>query len=147
MKNPAIEAFIHCQRIAVAGASRSGKKFGNMAAKELQKRGFQVVLIHPEAKEIDGQPCYPSLTAARGHVDAVLISVPAAQAAEIMREAAGIGLRNVWLQQGAETPELIALGQELNLDLVSKKCVLMYAPPVRSYHGWHRGFTKLVGQL
>ncbi len=147
MKNPAIEAFIRCRRIAVAGASRSGKKFGNMTAKELQKRGFQVVLIHPEAKEIDGQPCYPSLTAARGQVDAVLISVPAAQAAEIMREAAGIGLHNVWLQQGAETPELIALGQELNLDLVSKKCVLMYAPPVRSYHGWHRGFSKLVGQL
>lgn len=147
MTIPAIEEFIRCQRIAVAGASRSGKKFGNIAAKELQKRGFQVVLIHPEAKEIDGQPCYPSLTAARDQVDAVLISVPAAHAAALMREAAGIGLRNVWLQQGAETPELLALGQELHLNLVSKKCVLMYAPPVRSYHGWHRGFTKLVGQL
>jgi predicted CoA-binding protein len=56
-------------------------------------------------------------------------------------------LRNVWLQQGAETPELIALGRELGLDLVSGKCILMYAPPVRSFHWLHRAVVKLMGQL
>ncbi len=149
MKNPAIEEFVTCRRIAVVGASRGGKKFGNAAAKELQACGYQVFFIHPEAQEIDGQPCYPNLSALalRGQVDAVLISVPAAQAAAVMREAASLGIRHVWLQQGAESPELLALGQELDLSLVSKKCVLMYAPPVKSYHGWHRGFVKLVGQL
>ena len=147
MKNPAIEEFVSCQRIAVAGASRGGKKFGNMAAKELQTRGYQVFIIHPEAQEIDGQPCYPNLSALRGQLDAVLISVPAAQAAAVMHEAAGLGIGHVWLQQGAESPELLALGEELGLSLVSKKCVLMYAPPVKSYHGWHRGFVKLVGKL
>jgi hypothetical protein len=85
MQNPAIEEFIRCRRIAVAGASRSGKKFGNAAAKELQKRGFQIFLVHPEAREIDGQPCYPNLAALRDRVDAVLSSMPATQAAAIMR--------------------------------------------------------------
>ena len=65
MKNPAIEEFVGCQRIAVVGASRGGKKFGNTAAKELQTRGYQVTIIHPEAQEIDGQPCYPNLSALR----------------------------------------------------------------------------------
>ena len=145
--NQAIQDFVGCQRIAVVGASRGGKKFGNVAAKELQTRGYQVTIIHPEAQEIDGQPCYPNLSALPDQVDAVLISVPAAQAAAVMREAASLGIRHVWLQQGAESPELLGLGQELGLSLVSKKCVLMYAPPVKSYHGWHRGFVKLVGQL
>ena len=147
--NQAIQDFVGCRSIAVVGASRGGKKFGNVAAKELQTRGYQVFVIHPEAQEIDGQPCYPNLSAlaSRGEVDAVLISVPAAQAAAVMREAASLGIRHVWLQQGAESPELLALGQELDLSLVSKKCVLMYAPPVKSYHGWHRGFVKLVGKL
>ena len=145
--NQAIQDFVGCQRIAVVGASRSGKKFGNAAAKELRTRGYQVAIIHPEAQEIDGQPCYPNLSALQGQVDAVLISVPATQAAAVMREAASLGIHHVWLQQGAESPELLALGQELDLSLVSKKCVLMYAPPVKSYHGWHRGFVKLVGQL
>ena len=145
--NQAIQDFVACRSIAVVGASRGGKKFGNAAAKELQTRGYQVFIIHPEAQEIDGQPCYPNLSALRGQIDAVLISVPAAQAAAVMREAASLGIRHVWLQQGAESPELLALGEELGLSLVSKKCVLMYAPPVKSYHGWHRGFVKLVGKL
>lgn len=145
--NQAIQEFVGCRSIAVVGASRGGKKFGNAAAKELQTRGYQVFIIHPEAQEIDGQPCYPNLSALRGQIDAVFISVPAAQAAAVMREAASLDIRHVWLQQGAESPDLLALGQELDLSLVSKKCVLMYAPPVKSYHGWHRGFVKLVGKL
>ena len=145
--NQAIQDFVACQRIAVVGASRGGKKFGNAAAKELQTRGYQVFIIHPEAQEIDGQTCYPNLSALQGQIDAVFISVPAAQAAAVMREAASLDIRHVWLQQGAESPELLALGEELGLSLVSKKCVLMYAPPVKSYHGWHRGFVKMVGKL
>ena len=145
--NQAIQDFVACQRIAVVGASRGGKKFGNAAAKELQTRGYQVFVIHPEAQEIDGQPCYPNLSALQGQIDAVFISVPAAQAAAVMREAASLGIHHVWLQQGAESPELLALGEELGLSLVSKKCILMYAPPVKSVHGWHRGFVKLVGKL
>ena len=145
--NQAIQDFVACQRIAVVGASRGGKKFGNAAAKELQTRGYQVFIIHPEAQEIDGQTCYPNLSALQGQIDAVFISVPAAQAAAVMREAASLDIRHVWLQQGAESPELLTLGEELGLSLVSKKCVLMYAPPVKSYHGWHRGFVKMVGKL
>ncbi len=145
--NQAIQDFVACRSIAVVGASRGGKKFGNAAAKELQTRGYQVFIIHPEAQEIDVQPCYPNLSALRGQIDAVFISVPAVQAAAVMREAASLGIRHVWLQQGAESSELLALGEELGLSLVSKKCVLMYAPPVKSYHGWHRGFVKMVGKL
>jgi predicted CoA-binding protein len=53
----------------------------------------------------------------------------------------------VWLQQGAESPEALALARDLGLNLVARKCVLMYAPPVRSFHAWHRVFARLFGQL
>jgi predicted CoA-binding protein len=145
--NTSIENFIRVKRIALAGASRSGKKFGNMAHKELKARGYEVTLVHPEATEIDGAPCFPSLAALQGKVDGVLVSVPASQAQQILREAADIGVRNVWLQQGADTPELLKLGRELGLDLVSGKCIMMYAPPVRSFHWCHRAVMKLMGQL
>lgn len=145
--NPSIQDFIDGKRIALAGASRSGKKFGNAAYKELVARGYQVYLVHPEAKEIEGEPCYPNLASLKGKVDGILVCLPASQGTLILREAAALGLRNVWLQQGAETPELIALGRELGLNLVHGKCILMYAPPVRSFHLFHRGFVKLIGQL
>jgi uncharacterized protein len=145
--NGAIQNFIDQKRIALAGASRSGKKFGNMAYKELKERGYEVYLVHPEAKEIDGEPCYPNLASLQGKVGGVLICLPASQGDAVLREAAEAGIKRVWLQQGAENMELLKLGQELGLEVVSGKCILMYAPPVRSFHRWHRGFMKLVGQL
>ncbi len=143
----AIQDFIKCKRIAIAGVSREGTKFGNTALTELAARGYQVFAVHPEAKEIAGTPCYPDLAALRGQVDGVLVSLPSQQAISVLQAAAAVGLKNVWLQQGAESPEALTLARDLGLNLVAKKCVLMYAPPVSSFHGWHRFFARLFGQL
>ena len=53
----AVQDFIGGKRIALVGMSRGGKKFGNMAAKELKERGYQVYPVHPEAEQIDGEKC------------------------------------------------------------------------------------------
>ena len=143
----AIQDFINSKRIAIAGVSREGTKFGNTAFTELAARGYQVFAVHPEAKEIAGTLCYPNLAALRGQVDGVLVVVPPQQAVPVLQEAAAVGLKNVWLQQGAESPEVLALARNLGLGLVAKRCVLMYAAPVRSFHAWHRGFAWLCGQL
>jgi len=143
----AIQDFINGKRIAIVGISRGGEKFGNTAFAELAARGYRVFAVHPTAQEIAGAPCYPNLTALRGQVDGVLVTVSPQHAVSVLREAALIGLKNVWLQQGAESPEALALARDLGLDLVVGKCVLMYAPPVRSFHAWHRAFARLFGQL
>ena len=145
--NQAIEDFVGGKRIALVGMSRSGKnKFGNSAYTELIGRGYQVYPVHPSAQEIDGVRCYPNLASLPEKVDGLLVVVPPAQAKQVLQDAAQAGIRNVWLQQGAESPEVVALGQQLGLNLVSQKCILMYAPPVRSFHGFHRFFVKLIGQ-
>jgi len=145
--NQAIQDFINGNRIAVVGVSRDETKFGNTAFTELAARGYQVFAVHPAAQEIAGTPCYPNLTALQGKVDGALVTVSPQQAVSVLREAASIGLKNVWLQQGAESPEALALARDLGLNLVARKCVLMYAPPVRSLHAWHRAFARLFGQL
>jgi uncharacterized protein len=146
MKN-AIEEFIKSKRIAVVGLSRSGKKFGNSAFAELLKRGYQVFAVHPDAAEIGGTPCYPNLGALRGKVDAVLVCIAPGGVPSILREAALNGIRNVWLQQGAESSEAIALGNELDFSLVVRKCILMYAPPVEGFHAWHRAVYRIFSKL
>lgn len=145
--NPAIENFVQGKRIAIIGASRSGKKFGNSVISELSARGYQTFLVHPEAKEIGGEPCYPNLHALKGRVDGVWICVHPQQAELALREAVQAGFQNIWLQQGAESPQAQATARELGVEPVTGKCILMYAPPVRSVHRWHRGFVKLIGQL
>jgi uncharacterized protein len=144
--NQNIIDFVTGKRIALLGASRSGKKFGNTLFAELKERGYQVFLVHPEAKEINGEPCYSSLSALAGRVDSVLICLPPPQVKEALRQAAAAGIKKVWLQQGAESGDVLAKARTFGLNPVSGKCILMYAEPVRSFHRFHRGLVKLLGK-
>ena len=142
-----IEKFVQGKRLVIIGLSRGGKKFGNIAYKELKARGYILYAIHPQAQDIEGVPCYPNLAALPGQVDGVLVSVPPQKAKAVLQEVAAAGIKNVWLQQGSESGEVLAQAKQLGLNVVSGKCILMYAPPVRGAHGLHRFVMKLIGQL
>ena len=104
--NPLIEQFVSSKRIAVVGMSRSGKKFGNMAAKELKAKGYEIYPVHPEAVEIDGFTCSPNLQSLTGKIDGVWISIPPKNVSPVLEDAAQMGLKNIWLQQGAWSAEV-----------------------------------------
>ncbi len=145
--DPLIQEFLKGKRFGLVGYSRSGRKFGNTLYAELKKRGFAVVVVHPELAEIGGEQCVPAIGALAGKVDGVVISVSPRKAALAVREAAQAGIRNVWLQQGAQSTEAVKIGREQGINLVTGKCILMYAEPVRSFHAFHRAIARLFGQV
>ena len=94
--NPAIVDFVEEKRVALVGVSRSGKKFGNAIHTELKQRGYEVFVVHPEAQEIAGDRCYPSLAALQGQVDRVIICLHAAPGrAGAARRGAGWHVQNL----------------------------------------------------
>ncbi|HXJ15909.1 MAG TPA: CoA-binding protein, partial [Candidatus Polarisedimenticolia bacterium] len=93
----AINEFVSQKKLAVVGASSKGHKFGNYAYKELRARGYCLFPVHPQAKEIEGDPSYPSLYSLPGPVDGVFISVPPEQTEQVVREAALVGIKRVWM--------------------------------------------------
>jgi predicted CoA-binding protein len=143
MATSAIEAFLGESAIAIAGASRSGRKFGNTAARTLAAKGFRVYLLHPTADEIEGRPCYRTLRDMPEPVDSLLIVVHPPEVPALLRQAAAAGVRKVWLQQGAESPEALRIASELGLQVVSGECILMYAAP-SGVHRMHRWVHDLV---
>ena len=145
--NPLINDFVNSKRIAIVGMSRSGKKFGNMAGKELKSKGYEIFPVHPEAQEIDGLTCYPDLKSLTGKVDAVWISISPKNVSPVLEEAAQIGLKNIWLQQGAWSAEVQQTIDQLQLPVVTKKCIMMYAPPVKSVHKFHHTIMGIFGKL
>lgn len=145
--NPLIDEFISCKKLALIGMSRSDKKFGNIAAKELLAKGFEIFPVHPETLEIDGIICYPNLKALEGKVEALWISIPPPKVSEVLEEAAGIGLKKIWLQQGSWSTEVKQCIDRLGLEVITKKCILMYAPPVKSFHKFHRTIKGIFGGL
>jgi predicted CoA-binding protein len=141
-----VDAFIGQPALALVGLSRSGKKFGNLACRELTAKGYRVYPIHPAAETIDGRTCYRRFADLPEPVDAVLVVVPALQAATVVREAAAAGIHHVWLQQGAESPEVLQACRDAGVDAVSGECILMFAKPT-GYHKAHRWIWQLLGRL
>ena len=143
----AVDGFLAQKTIALAGASRGGKKFGNAALKELKQKGYEVVVVHPEATEIDGTPCCHSVAELPKTVGGLLLVVPPKVSEELVVDAARAGIRRIWLQQGAESPEAIRRCAELGIDAVTGECILMFAEPAGFVHRAHRWIRKVCGKL
>jgi len=113
----------------------------------LKAKGYEIFPVHPETGEIDGMICYPDLKSLSGKVDGVWISIPPKKVPAVLEEAAEIGLKNIWLQQGAWSKEVQQTIDQLKLSVVSKKCIMMYAQPVHSVHKFHRTIKGIFGGL
>ena len=145
-KAETIAAFVAQPVFALAGASRAGKKFGNLAARTLRSKGYRVHLVHPQADFIDGERCYRSLADLPEPVAALIVVVPPKQAYDVVGDAAAAGIRMVWLQQGSEAPDIVDRCRERGLAVVDGECILMYAQPT-GFHRLHRGLWRLLRKL
>jgi predicted CoA-binding protein len=142
-----IDDFIAQRSLALVGVSRKKSKFGNMVLKELQSRGYRIFPIHREAQSIQGERCYPNLQSLPEPVGGVVLVVPPKETEAVVREAALAGFKRVWMQQGAESEAAIRFCLENSISVIYGKCILMYAPEVKSFHRIHRFFSKITGRL
>jgi len=143
----AVNGFLADRTLALVGASRSGRKFGNMVLKELTAKGYRVLPVHPDAPEIDGHAAYPSLADLPEKVGGVIVVVPPAKAEQVVRDAASAGIERVWLQQGASSPAALQAAEAHGLSVVHGECILMFAEPTGSFHRVHRFIWKVFGRL
>lgn len=142
-----IDDFVAGRTMAIVGVSADGKKgFGNAAYKELKARGYRVLAVHPRADRIQGDPCWPSLEALPEPIERLLVSISPDRAEAVVREAAAAGVKQVWLQQGAESPEVLDACREAGIRPIHGHCILMFAEPVGSFHRIHRWIWRLIGR-
>lgn len=144
--NDSILEFLKSKRIAVVGVSRNNAKFGNALFRELKSRGYDMVPVHPELETFEGSSCFRTIKDIHPKVDAVIINVSKEHTKSIIEDAHKAAIHNIWLQQGSETPESIQFAKSLNMNIISGKCILMYAEPVKSIHAFHRFVWKLLKQ-
>ena len=143
----AVDEFVSQKTLAVVGVSRDPKKFGSMAYRELKAKGYHVFPVNRNVESVDGDKCFASLSALPEKVDGVVIVVPPKETEQVVRDADAAGIRRVWMQQGAQSDAAIRYCQEHNINEVHGECIMMFAQPVKSVHGFHRGVWKLFGKL
>jgi uncharacterized protein len=140
-----IREFLNHKNVAVGGASRDPKKFGNIVFHDLLAKGYNALPVNPYAAEIDGQKCYPNLSTLPKEVDALVLVTPPAQSLILLKEAVSRGFQHVWLQQGSEDISVLDFCRQNNLKYVSGRCILMHLEPVKGFHGVHRFISKVFG--
>lgn len=119
-----LDEFLRGGRWAVVGASQDRNKFGNITFRELKRRGKQVYPVNRKATEVEGEVCYPSLSALPETVDRVLIVVPPMQSESVAKEAAEAGINSVWFQPGAESDAALAYCEAHGMEAIAGHCIL-----------------------
>ena len=105
--------------VAVLGASRDRGKFGNKSVRAHARAGWQVFPINPQADEIEGWHAYPSLRDLPVRpIDRVSVYVPPEIGLTLLDDIAACQPREVWLNPGSESDELIAAAEKLGLPVI-----------------------------
>src|SRR5579871_6437350 len=94
-----VAEFLAGKRFAVAGVSRSPAQAANAVFRKLRSSGFEVFPVNPNASEVESARCYPDLASIPGHVDGVVIATHPNVSVKIVRQCAGLGIRQVWLHR------------------------------------------------
>lgn len=141
-----INDFIESQPIAMVGVSRNPKKFGYAAYKELKEKGMKIVPVNPMTDEIMGEKCYRNVSTLPADVKGIIILTKKAQTAAVIREAREKGIRQIWIQQMAESPEAMKELAGTDINFITKECILMHYK-ANGIHKFHRTIKKIFGRL
>ena len=111
--------------VAVVGATDDPTKYGSVIYRDLKRKGFDVWPVSRSRSSVDGDPTYPSLGELPEAPTIVNIVVPPSQALRVLQEAHGLGYMNVWLQPGAEDPEVLRYVQENGFTYLANACIMV----------------------
>jgi uncharacterized protein len=101
--------------VAIIGASSNRAKYGNKALRAFERQGYRVIPINPNERVIEGHPTYASVVDVPEPIDMVTVYVRPEVGVRVMDDIARKGIKEVWLNPGADEPQVVARARELGL--------------------------------
>ncbi|MEI6048322.1 MAG: CoA-binding protein [Bacteroidota bacterium] len=141
-----INEFLDSQPIALVGVSRNPKKFGYTAFRELKEKGMNIIPVNPEADEIMGEKTYQNVKELPAEVKGIIIITRKEITASVVREAKEKGIKQIWIQQMADSKEALDELKGSDINYITGECILMHYKP-HSIHKFHRAIVKFFGRL
>lgn len=110
---------------AVVGVSSNTNKYGYIVFKDLLAAGYKVYGVNPRGENILGQKIYKSLDEINHKIDVAIFVVPSAVTLSILPSLKNLNIKNIWLQPGAESDEIIAYCQKNNINYTANSCIMI----------------------
>ncbi len=121
-----IEEFLSAKVFAVAGASTNREKYGNIIFRALLSGGRTVYPITPSASSVENQPAFPSVNALPTVPESLSIVTPPAVTRQVVEQAIAAGIKNLWMQPGAQDLHASQLAREAGLNVIDDgSCILV----------------------
>ena len=118
--------FLAAKTFAVAGASRNRNKYGYKVFNALLQSGRPTVPINLTASEVDGHTAYASISDLPTPPESVSIITPPLATRKIVEAAIQAGVKNIWMQPGAEDADASRAAREAGINVIDDgSCVLV----------------------
>jgi uncharacterized protein len=102
--------------VAVIGASSAREKYGNRAVRAYLRQGWTVYPVNPTESEVEGLKAYRSVTEIPGPVDRASLYVPPRVGVKLLEGIREKGVRELFVNPGAESDELVAEAERLGME-------------------------------
>jgi uncharacterized protein len=118
--------FLAAKTFAVAGASRDRSKYGNKVFQALVASGRTVYPLNPSSPEVESHPAFATIDDLPQVPESLSIVTPPLATREIIQPAIAAGVKNIWMQPGAEDSQGSKLAREARLNVIDDgSCVLV----------------------
>lgn len=119
-----LRRILEYDRVAVVGASTSYEKAAHIVPAYLQRHGYELRPVNPNADEIFGERAYDSLADVAEPINVVEIFRPSEEVPEIVAQAlARDDVKAIWMQPGIRNDEAAQEAKAAGLDVVQDRCM------------------------
>ena len=121
-----IERFLDSPAFGVVGASPHRHKYGNKVLRCYQQNGRRAIPVNPNEQEVEGAACVASVLDLPDDVRSISVITPPPVTERVVEEAVRKGIRNVWMQPGAESERAVATCAAAGINVIADgSCVLV----------------------
>lgn len=110
--------------IAVVGLSNNPLRASHNVAEYLQSKGYRIIPVNPNIKEVLGERAVANLDEISGPIDIVDVFRRSEYVPEIVDAAIRKGARCVWMQMGVSHAEAAELAEEQGIIVVMDRCIM-----------------------
>jgi predicted CoA-binding protein len=110
---------------AVVGASNNEEKYVYRVFKDLLDAEYKVLPINPTEKEILGEKVYATLSEVKEKIDVVIFVTQPKVTEKVLEEVKILGIKNVWLQPGAQSDAAIEFCKKNTIECIHDACIMI----------------------
>ena len=114
-----IDAFLAGTPHAVVGASRDRAKYGNKVLRAYLQNDREVYPVNPNSEEVEGLAAFPDLASLPQPVHGISVITKPDVTERIVEQAAELGIKNIWMQPGAESENAIERAEQLSMNVIA----------------------------